>query len=122
VQSLLGQIVDAGEDIGQLGLGGDVVELGGDLKLYMNAARWPPRSLPANIHARRPRATPRNALSAVLLVRQRRPSVRNRANRSHRVYGPDQDQTIAFTPFGLENLNDLIKHYKANPDTLRRSA
>lgn len=38
------------------------------------------------------------------------------------VYGPDQDQTIAFTPFGLENLNDLIKHYKANPDALHRSA
>lgn len=38
------------------------------------------------------------------------------------VYGPDQDQTIAFTPFGLENLNELIKLYKANPDALHRSA
>ncbi|AUN33947.1 hypothetical protein C0V82_26420 (plasmid) [Niveispirillum cyanobacteriorum] len=37
------------------------------------------------------------------------------------VYGPDQDQTIAFTPFSLENLKDLIKHYKANPHTLRHS-
>lgn len=36
------------------------------------------------------------------------------------VYGPGEEQTIAFTPFGLENLQDLIEYYKAHPDQLRR--
>ena len=48
------------------------------IRLYSAAARCPPRSEPANNHARRPRAIPRNARSAALLLRQMRPSSRKR--------------------------------------------
>ena len=41
----------------------------------MSAARSPPRSEPANSQALRPRAMPRRARSAALLVRQMRPSL-----------------------------------------------
>ena len=51
------------------------------MSVYMNAARSPPRSEPANSHAFLPRATPRSARSAALLVRQIRPSSRNRGER-----------------------------------------
>ena len=49
------------------------------------AARCPPRSEPANSHAFRPSAVPRNARSAALFVRQIRPSRRNRLNASQRL-------------------------------------
>ena len=48
------------------------------ISVYMAAARSPPRSEPAKSQARRPRAIPRNARSAALLVRQMRPSSRKR--------------------------------------------
>ena len=48
------------------------------ISVNIAAARSPPRSEPANNQARRPRAIPRNARSAALLVRQIRPSSRNR--------------------------------------------
>jgi len=50
------------------------------MREYIAAARSPPRSLPANCHAYRPRAAPRSARSAALLVRQMRPSLWNRLN------------------------------------------
>lgn len=36
------------------------------------------------------------------------------------VYGLGDEQTIAFTPFGIENLQTLIEHYKAHPNQLQR--
>ena len=37
------------------------------------------------------------------------------------VYGPgDDDSVMAFTDFGLETLDDLIKIYKAGPQLLKR--
>src|SRR5216684_303085 len=45
----------------------------------------PPRSEPANNQARRPRAMPRSARSAALLVRQMRPSARNLVKATQRV-------------------------------------
>ena len=37
------------------------------------------------------------------------------------VYGPgDDDGVMAFTDFGLETLDDLIKIYKAGPQLLKR--
>src|ERR1700694_6049409 len=54
------------------------------INVSIAAARSPPRSEPANNHARRPRAIPRNARSAALLVRQIRPSSRNRVKEGQR--------------------------------------
>jgi hypothetical protein len=69
-------ISDAGEHIGEPGTRVDVVQLGsGDERVDL-AARSPPRSLPANSQAFLPRATPRSARSAALLVRQTRPALR----------------------------------------------
>src|SRR3546814_855985 len=48
------------------------------IRLYMTAARWPPRSEPQNSQDFRPNAMPRRARSAALLERQTRPSSRNR--------------------------------------------
>jgi hypothetical protein len=36
------------------------------------------------------------------------------------VYGIGQDGVLAFTDFGIENLRDLIKRHKDNPDLLKR--
>lgn len=51
---------------------------------YMKAARSPPRCDPAKSQALWPRATPRRALSAALLVMQKQPSSRNREKASQR--------------------------------------
>ena len=48
------------------------------ISVYMAAARCPPRSDPAKSHDFLPRATPRRDRSAALLLRQTRPSPRNR--------------------------------------------
>lgn len=37
------------------------------------------------------------------------------------VYGMGDDGIIAFTDFGIENLIELIRMHKENPDLLRRS-
>lgn len=58
--------------------GSTLLSLAVPISVYMNAARSPPRSEPANSHAFLPSAMPRRARSAALLVRQMRPSVRNR--------------------------------------------
>lgn len=36
------------------------------------------------------------------------------------VYGFNEDGALAFTDFGIENLKDLIKMHKDNPDLLKR--
>ncbi len=36
------------------------------------------------------------------------------------VYGIGEDGILAFTDFGIENLRDLIKMHKDNPDLLKR--
>ena len=54
------------------------------ISVAMTAARWAPRSEPANSHAFRPRAKPRSARSAVLLLRQTRPSSRKRVKAGQR--------------------------------------
>src|SRR5713226_7479235 len=82
VNQVLGNVA---QHVGEPSLRIDVVHLGGTIRLYMNAARSPPRSEPANNHARRPRAIPRTARSAALLERQMRPSSRNRANAAQRL-------------------------------------
>ena len=36
------------------------------------------------------------------------------------VFGPGEEATTAFTDYGVENLTELIKIYKADPHALRR--
>ena len=36
------------------------------------------------------------------------------------VYGPGEDQTIAFTRNGVEYLQELVAYYKAHPHHLKR--
>jgi hypothetical protein len=36
------------------------------------------------------------------------------------VFGPGEEAITAFTDFGVDNLIDLVKIYKADPDLLRR--
>ncbi len=55
------------------------------MRLYITAARCPPRSEPQNSHDRRPRAIPLRARSAALFERQTRPSSRNRVNAVQRL-------------------------------------
>ena len=55
------------------------------IRLYIAAARCPPRSEPANNHDFLPRAMPRSARSAALLLKQIRPSSRKRANAIQRL-------------------------------------
>src|SRR6185436_13349791 len=44
------------------------------IRVYIAAARWPPRSEPQNNHDLRPRAIPRTARSAALFDKHARPS------------------------------------------------
>ena len=36
------------------------------------------------------------------------------------VFGPGDEAITAFTPFGVDNLTELVKMYKANPNLFRR--
>jgi hypothetical protein len=36
------------------------------------------------------------------------------------VLGPGEEAITAFTDFGVDNLTELVKIYKADPDLLRR--
>ena len=36
------------------------------------------------------------------------------------VYGIGEDGVLAFTDFGIENLRDLVRMHKENPDLLKR--
>ena len=63
-------IGDPGEHVGKPSPGLMSLSLAVAIREYMVAARSPPRSDPANSHARRPKAIPHNARSTVLLVRQ----------------------------------------------------
>jgi hypothetical protein len=36
------------------------------------------------------------------------------------VYGVGEDGTLAFTDFGIENVKDLVRMHKDNPDLLKR--
>ena len=36
------------------------------------------------------------------------------------VYGIGEDSTMAFTDFGIENLKDLVRMHKDDPDLLKR--
>jgi hypothetical protein len=38
------------------------------------------------------------------------------------VYGIGEDGILAFTDFGIENLRELVKIYKHDPDLLQRQA
>ena len=83
---------DPGQDVGQPGLRIDIVQFGSDnqavtIRLYITAARWPPRSEPANNynHDFLPRAIPRSARSAALFERQIRPSSRKRVKAGQRL-------------------------------------
>ena len=55
------------------------------MRLYMAAARWPPRSDPQNSHDFLPRAMPRRPRSAALFERQTRPSSRNSVKADQRL-------------------------------------
>ena len=68
---------DAGEHVGQPSLGVDIVELGGDDEAVQEGG-----ALAAAIGAGE---QPRSARSAVLLVRQMRPSSRKRAKEAQRL-------------------------------------
>ena len=54
------------------------------IRLYITAARCPPRSEPQNSHEPRPRAIRLSGRSAELLLIQIRPSSRNRVNAGRR--------------------------------------
>ena len=36
------------------------------------------------------------------------------------VYGPDDDGVMAFTDFGIENLMELVRIHKENPELLKQ--
>jgi hypothetical protein len=36
------------------------------------------------------------------------------------VLGPGEESVMAFTPYGVDNLTELVKMVKADPDLLRR--
>ena len=55
------------------------------MRLYMAAARRPPRSDPQNNQDFLPNAMPRSALSAALFERQTRPSSRKRVKEPQRL-------------------------------------
>ncbi|KPF66550.1 hypothetical protein IP69_14655 [Bosea sp. AAP35] len=55
------------------------------MSVSMTAARSAPRWLPPKVQLRRPRAKPRSALSAALLLRQILPSSRKRAKSAQRL-------------------------------------
>jgi hypothetical protein len=78
-------IGNAAQHVGEPGLRIDVVGLAVAISVYIAAARSPPRSEPANSQARRPKAIPRNARTAALLLRQMRPSSRKRVKAGQRV-------------------------------------
>jgi hypothetical protein len=77
---------NTGQHIGEPGLGSMSLSFAVTISPYSSAARSPPRSEPAKSQALRPRARPRNARSAALLVRQMRPSSRKRVNEAQRPY------------------------------------
>src|ERR1700761_7254984 len=58
------------------------------IRLYITAARSPPRSEPQNNHDFRPKAIPRAPRSAALFDRQMRPSSRKRVNAVQRLSIP----------------------------------
>src|ERR1700719_2595535 len=76
---------DPGQDVGQPGLRIDIVHLVVTIRLYITAARWPPRSEPASNHDFLPRAIPRSARSAALFERPIRPSSRKRVKAGQRL-------------------------------------
>ena len=77
-------ISDAGEDVGEQGLGVDVVEPRGLDEGVKDGGTLPPRSEPQNSHALRPRGTQRSARSAALLVMQTLPSERKQVKAGQR--------------------------------------
>ena len=68
VQAVLRHVGDACEHVGKPGFRVDVVETRRHEKLGRHNSRSAPRSEPANNHAFLPRAKPRNARSAALLM------------------------------------------------------
>src|SRR2546421_11519733 len=80
-----GMIGDAAEHVGEPTCGSTPFNLAVSINVNIAAARSPPRSEPANNHARRPRAIPRNARSAALFDRQIRPSSRTRVKAIQRL-------------------------------------
>ena len=78
-------IGDPGQDVGQLGLRSTLFNLAVTIRLYIAAARCPPRSEPANSHDFLPRAIPRKARSAALFERQMQPSSRKRVKAGQRL-------------------------------------
>jgi hypothetical protein len=80
----LREVGDSGEHVGKPGLWVDVVELGRH-DVAMTAARSAPRSEPANSQDLRPKAKPRKARSAALLVRQDPAVLDEVRDRSHRL-------------------------------------
>ena len=71
--SAMGRRTSASQDCGSTSL-----SLAVAITMYIATARAPRRSEPANSYARLPRQSGLNALSAAFLVRQMRPSSRNR--------------------------------------------
>ena len=78
-------IADPGKHVGEPSAGIDAIELTVIMSEYIAAARWPPRADPANSHDLRPRAMPRRARSAALLLRQIRPLLKKRVKASQRL-------------------------------------
>src|SRR5689334_2594218 len=79
------------------------------IRLYITAARWPPRSEPANNHDFLPRAIPRSARSAALFERQIRPSSRKRVKLAD----------LLVVAAG-ELLADMLDHFPLPRDDLQR--
>jgi hypothetical protein len=78
-------VADAAEHVGEPGTGSVSFKRVVTISEYVAAVRSPPRLEPANSQAFRPRATPRRARSAELLLKQIRPSFRKRVKRSRRL-------------------------------------
>src|SRR6202040_2240272 len=97
--------------------GSTLFNLAVTIRLYITAARWPPRSEPANNHDFLPRAIPRSARSAALFERQIRPSSLSidmfPEDGCLRVYGVGEDGVTAFTRDGIECLQQIIADERA---------
>ena len=86
IQPMRGVAGDAGEDVSQPGLRIDAdSSCTVMIRLYIAAARSPPRSEPQNSHDFLPSAIPRRPRSAALFDRQTRPSSRNNVKAGQRL-------------------------------------
>ena len=85
MDALGGVILQARQEVGEPGLGVDIVELGGLDQGVDGGGAASPSSEPAKVQLWRPTAMARNARSAALFIMQRRPLSRKRVSAVQRL-------------------------------------